>query len=77
MAKNSYSTACDMLNTMRNLSENTKKGKTLLKEDAGEQMSSDAIAITDDPKFGDKVLTNQINQFLSSVESSVYHFLLV
>lgn len=69
MAKNSYSTACDILNTMRNLSENTKKSKTLLKEEAGEQMSSDAIAITDDPKFGDKVLTNQINQFLSSVES--------
>lgn len=69
MAKNSYSTACDMLNTMRSLNENVKKNKSLLKEEAAEQMSSDAIAITDDPKFGDKVLSNQINQFLSSVDS--------
>ena len=39
----------------------------LLKEDAEKQ--TNAIAITDDPRFGEAVLSNQIEQFRSSVES--------
>lgn len=70
---NSYTMASDMLNKMRALNESYKnKTKTvsILKESVGETPSSDAIAITDDPKFGDKVLTNQKNQFKTSVDSS-------
>ena len=39
----------------------------MIKEDTEKQ--SDAIAITDDPRFGEAVLSNQIEQFRSSVES--------
>lgn len=69
MAKSSYSAACDILDKIRGLNENKTNNKKLLNEGAGEQGAGNAIAITDDPKFGDNVLTNQINQFLSSVDS--------
>lgn len=39
----------------------------ILKEENERQ--NDAIAITDDPRFGEAVLSNQIEQFRSSVES--------
>lgn len=74
MAKSTYSNACDILNVMRKtVNENTVKNRGLLNEsesNGGVETSSDAIAITDDPKFGDNVLTNQKEQFLSSVDSS-------
>lgn len=77
MAKSTYSNACDMLESMRRaakvINESSTKNRQLLKESESENKdegTSDAIAITDDPKFGDKVLTNQIEQFLSSVDSS-------
>lgn len=70
MAKSSYSTACDMLDAIRRgIVENTEAKKGLIKEEAEAQTTESAIAITDDPKFGDNVLTNQMNQFLSSVDS--------
>ena len=70
MSKSTYSSACDMLNAMRrNINENSVKNKTLLTESTDNTSNGDAIAITDDPKFGDNVLTNQINQFMSSVDS--------
>ena len=71
MTKSTYSNACDMLNVIRKtVNENTNKNRQLLKEEAGVEPTSDAIAITDDPKFGDNVLSNQKEQFLSSVDSS-------
>jgi hypothetical protein len=59
-----YITTVNILNKIRSLNEN-KKNITESFND-----SSNAIAITDDPKFGDSVLSNQINQFRTSVESS-------
>ena len=56
----------DLLGKMRVLKENTNNGHLLLEE---EYKSGDAIAITDDPKFGQNVLTNQIEQFRSVVDS--------
>ena len=70
MAKSTYSNACDLLEGMRRavnvINENSLKNKHIIKEEIGQET---AIAITDDPKFGDKVLTNQMNQFMSSVDS--------
>ena len=59
-----------ILNTIRSINESAKNPqKTLLNEEDGKQESDTAIAITDDPKWGQNVLTNQIQQFRSSVES--------
>lgn len=46
-------------------------GRRLIKEEAeaGDNNKFDAIAITDDPKFGQNVLTNQIEEFRTTVES--------
>lgn len=43
----------------------------MLQESAAEEQlqKGDAIAITDDPKFGQNTLSNQIEQFKASVES--------
>lgn len=60
-----------ILNKLRALQEmNGREGnlKSVLNE-AIEGNSSNAIAITDDPAFGQNVLTNQIQQFRSIVES--------
>ena len=65
MAKNDVTR--DMLNKIRHIQENVVNKKTLLKEESDKK--SDAIAITDEPKFGQNVLTNQIQQFRSLVES--------
>lgn len=58
----------NMLSTIRSIKEcNTNISNTLLIEDV--KKDSKAIAITDEPKFGQNALTNQIQQFRSSVES--------
>ena len=59
----------DMLNTIRRINESAEQQprKTLLREEK-ETDASNAIAITDDPRFGQNVLTNQIQAFCTSVE---------
>jgi hypothetical protein len=57
----------DMLQKIRHIQENKNSKKTLLKEES--EKKGDAIAITDEPKFGQNVLTSQIQQFRSLVES--------
>lgn len=57
-----------ILGKIRNLNESSsvKNEKSILNE---ENNKTDAIAITDDPRFGDRALSNQIEQFRSSVDS--------
>ena len=60
-----------MLETIRTCQNNDYKtiineNKRIIKEN---DENENAIAITDDPKFGQNALTNQINQFRSAVES--------
>lgn len=57
----------DILNKIRNIQENNTSEKCLLKEE--DEKKSDAIAITDDPRFGQSVLSSQIEQFRTSVDS--------
>lgn len=57
----------DMLEKIRHIQENKKNTKSLLNEE--NEKKGDAIAITDEPKFGQNVLTSQIQQFRSLVES--------
>lgn len=72
MAKkvNEYDLTKLMLETLRP----TNTGRTLLKEedekkDEKKNKYDGAIAITDDPKFGQNVLSSQIEQFKSAVDS--------
>jgi len=59
----------DILNTIRRINESSenKPQARLLTEEKDENRAN-AIAITDDPRFGQNVLTNQIQAFRSSVE---------
>ena len=57
----------DMLNKVRTLQEAAINTKTVLTESEDKKLKP--IAITDEPKFGQNVLTSQIQQFRSSVES--------
>lgn len=57
----------DMLNKVRTLQESAVNTKTVLTESEDKKLKP--IAITDEPKFGQNVLTSQIQQFRSSVES--------
>ena len=57
----------NILDKIRNLQENVLDSKNILTEDTVKK--GDSIAITDEPKFGQNVLTTQIQQFRSSVES--------
>ena len=57
----------ELLNKIRTLQENSSNSKNIITEESVKE--GDSIAITDDPKFGQKVLTSQIQQFRSSVES--------
>lgn len=57
----------ELLNKIRTLQENSNNSKNIITEESVKE--GDSIAITDDPKFGQKVLTSQIQQFRSSVES--------
>lgn len=66
-----YSDAKNILNIIRSINESKNTNKRLLTEDGGEQMPEKAIAITDDPKFGEKVLTKQKEHFRSAVDNGV------
>lgn len=57
----------EILNKVRLLQEGVSSDSVLLTEDNNKSLK--AIAITDEPKFGQNVLTSQIQQFRSSVES--------
>ena len=71
MAKDSSIITRDILNTIRMIQEgkeiptDTKRG--IIKED-GSDKELKAIAITDDIRFGERVLSSQIEQFRSAVE---------
>ena len=57
----------EILDRIRKIQEsNSSNEKKILKE---ENEKKRAIAITDDPRFGETVLSNQISQFRASVES--------
>lgn len=60
-----------ILNVIRNIQESESKGfnKGLINENKDPDVAFDGIAITDDPIFGQNTLTNQIQQFRTSVES--------
>jgi len=58
-----------ILENIRRIEENSAKNKQMLNEEAEQKTASDGIAITDDPVFGQNTLTNQIQQFRTSVES--------
>lgn len=64
----------DTLNIIRNLQEGAIIAKPILTEAKDDDKKDEkkpkrAIAITDDPRFGNRALSNQIEQFRSSVES--------
>lgn len=64
----------NILDKIRIIQESSTSRKNILKEEAEKKENdkntkSKSIAITDDPKFGQNVLTNQINEFRSSVDS--------
>lgn len=58
-----------ILNTIREMNRvcTENKRKQMLNEAETKEEKAKAIAITDDIKFGDHVLSNQINEFRSSV----------
>jgi hypothetical protein len=58
-----------LLSKIRNLQENYNTDNSILLLES-ETKDTKSIAITDDPKFGTNVLTNQIEQFRSIVDSS-------
>lgn len=66
-----YIDSIKILNKIRSLNENAVSTKQLLTEEGGEQMPEKAIAITDDPKFGEKVLSKQKEHFRSAVDNGV------
>lgn len=63
-----------ILNKIRRIQDSEKRGATLRKLAESVSMLTEqndknaAIAITDDPKFGQSVLSNQIDQFRSAVD---------
>lgn len=59
----------DILNKIRSLQENSENNKRLLKEEKEDDVQDFSVAITDDPKFGQNTLSNQIEQFRSQVDS--------
>lgn len=58
----------DMLNTIRRINEGVESKKSGLLTEEKDDAKAKAIAITDDPRFGQNVLTTQIESFRSSVE---------
>lgn len=58
----------DILNRIRSINEGCAQAERRFLLEEREEKTSDAIAITDDPQFGQNVLTNQIQQFRTSVE---------
>ena len=59
----------DILDKIRKIEETSIKTKQSLNEETEQKIASDGIAINDDPVFGQNTLTNQIQQFRTSVES--------
>lgn len=59
----------NILNTIRELEESKETHKSILKEENEKNKAFDGVAITDSPVFGQNTLTNQIQQFRTSVES--------
>lgn len=55
----------NILSKIRQMESEVKQSNGLLKE---EKEKNNSIAITDDPKFGDRVLSNQIRQFKTTVD---------
>lgn len=64
---NQYEVTKEMLNILRKKTCGGSKIHFLLKE---EETKKDVIAITNDPKFGENVLQNQIESFRQSVHGS-------
>lgn len=52
----------------RNMLDAIRAKSQLLKEDTSANSNQDAIAITNDPKFGQEVLKNQIDEFKATVD---------
>lgn len=52
----------------RNMLDAIRAKSQLLKEDTSTNSNQDAIAITNDPKFGQEVLKNQIDEFKATVD---------
>lgn len=68
MKKNNIDYTRNMLDRIRAIQESSEnQERQLIKEE--DSHKSDAIAITDDPKFGQSVLSSQIEQFRTSVDS--------
>lgn len=67
-----YDSDMRMLDIIRQMNEAAaqKKSRKLLKEEVGSASKDDAVAITDDPKFGQNVLQNQIDNFRQTVDGS-------
>ena len=65
MATNNKKTFINEDIMTRNILDRIRERQTLLKEDTND---SDAIAITNDPKFGQEVLKNQIEEFKATVD---------
>lgn len=57
------------LNKIREMNNGQKKVSGIIKEEEGNENRQNAIAITDDPRFGNGALSSQIDQFRASVES--------
>lgn len=58
-----------MLDKIRSIQESSETDERRMLNEETEDKKSDAIAITDDPKFGQSVLSSQIEQFRTSVDS--------
>ena len=66
MANNTYDTSKNMLESMRLLMETSRKNRRRpIREE--KEKEGKPIAITNDPKFGQNVLKNQINAFKQTV----------
>lgn len=67
MTKNSSDVTRDILATIRNIQENgTVENQSLINE--SKEKKGKSIAITDDPRYGQEVLSSQIEQFRTSVD---------
>jgi hypothetical protein len=59
----------NILTTIRNIQESKEETGSLLKEEKEGKKKQQAIAITDNPRYGQNALSSQIDQFKTSVES--------
>ena len=53
---------------IRNILNKIRNGKSNIIKESNDEKTNDAIAITNDPKFGQEVLKNQIDEFRSTVD---------